>query len=120
MRFTEYLKSLIQKGTGESSKSFFLVTVTIMGLFMLLICSFAIIIDVCVNGHIITDLYGMATLIAAITSLFAAAGWTKVNGDKYDGYYPDDRQMNMNKKKDRDDCYSYTPKANDDDIIDSL
>lgn len=78
----KYLKSLITSNNGESSKSFFLVTVTIMGIYLLFICGFAILIDVICNGYILTDLYGMSTLIAAIASLFGAAGWTKVAGEK--------------------------------------
>lgn len=58
MRVTEYLKELIKNGSGHSSKSFFLVAVTLMGCFLLLIVGFVLVYEVIVNKSIKTDLMG--------------------------------------------------------------
>lgn len=78
----KYLKSLITSNNGESSKSFFLVTVTLLGSYLLFICGFILVIDVICNGYVMTDLYGIAAIIATVASLFGAVGWTKVAGEK--------------------------------------
>lgn len=99
-KFIEYIKLLIKSNNGNSSKSFFLVSVTLVGILLLLICGLVLIIDVCCTGYIITDLYGIATVIASIASLFGAVGWTKVAGEKryydYQKYYPNNNQQNNN------------------------
>lgn len=82
MTLNAYLKTLIQSDNGESAKSFFLISVTIMGLFLLFICGVVLIIDVIKNGHVLSDFYGMATFVAAVASLFGAVGWTKIAGEK--------------------------------------
>lgn len=99
-KFIEYIKLLIKSNNGESSKSFFLVTVTLTGILLLLICGLVLIIDVCCTGYIITDLYGVATVIASIASLFGAVGWTKVAGEKTYGYnkYYSKKQETINNK----------------------
>ena len=73
MRVTEYLKELIKNGSGHSSKSFFLVAVTLMGCFLLLIVGFK---------SIKTDLMGLSAFVGAITALFASAGVTKCLSEK--------------------------------------
>lgn len=102
-RFIEYIKLLIKSNNGDSSKSFFLVSVTLVGILLLLICGIVLLIDVCCTGYIITDLYGMATLIASIASLFGAVGWTKVAGERktsdFEKYYPNEAQKNMKNNK---------------------
>ena len=49
MRVTEYLKELIKNGSGHSSKSFFLVAVTLIGCLLLLIVGFVLVYEVIVN-----------------------------------------------------------------------
>lgn len=84
MTFFGYVKQLIKSNTGESSKGFLLVTVTLASLSLLAICGVSLIIDVIVNGHIVTDLLGMAAFVTSISTLLGAVGLTKVYGDKYD------------------------------------
>lgn len=84
MTFFTYVKQLIKSNTGESSKGFLLVTVTLASLSLLGICGISLIIDVIVNGHIVTDLLGMAAFVTSISTLLGAVGLTKVYGDKYD------------------------------------
>lgn len=78
MRVTEYLKELIKNGSGHSSKSFFLVAVTLMGCFLLLLSVY----EVIVNKSIKTDLMGLSAFVGAITALFASAGVTKCLSEK--------------------------------------
>ena len=82
MRVTEYLKELIKNGSGHSSKSFFLVAVTLMGCFLLLIVGFILVYEVIVNKSIKTDLMGLSAFVGAITALFASAGVTKCLSEK--------------------------------------
>ena len=80
----------------------------------------ALIIDVCCTGYIITDLYGVATVIASIASLFGAVGWTKVAGEKrfydYKKYYPEEKQSLNNKSSNDSICV----KPSEDDIENAL
>nr|DAD66545.1 MAG TPA: hypothetical protein [Myoviridae sp. ctPuP5] len=119
-KFVEYIKLLIKSNNGDSSKSFFLVSVTLTGILLLLICGLVLIIDVCCTGYIITDLYGIATVIASIASLFGAVGWTKVAGEKrfydYKKYYPEEKQKLNNKSSDE----STSVKPSEDDIENAL
>ncbi len=82
MRVTEYLKELIKNGSGHSSKSFFLVAVTLIGCFLLLIVGFILVYEVIVNKSIKTDLMGLSAFVGAITALFASAGVTKCLSEK--------------------------------------
>lgn len=73
MRVTEYLKELIKNGSGHSSKSFFLVAVTLIRCLLLLIVGFVLVYEVIVNKSIKTDLMGLSAFVGAITALFASA-----------------------------------------------
>lgn len=76
------LMSLIKNNTGVSSKNFFLVMVTLVGILLLLIVAFVLIWEVIQNGTIQTDMQGLAMFVGSITSLFTAAGLTKALGEK--------------------------------------
>lgn len=119
--FIDYIKLLIKSNNGDSSKSFFLVSVTLTGILLLLICGVVLLIDVICTGYVITDLYGVATIIASIASLFGAVGWTKVAGEKrlydYKKYYPEEKQKLNNKSSDED---NVSVKPSDDDIENAL
>lgn len=119
--FINYIKLLIKSNNGESSKSFFLVSVTLTGILLLLICGVVLIIDVCCTGYVITDLYGVATIIASIASLFGAVGWTKIAGEKkpydYRDYYQTEKH-NINNKSSDEECCNVKP--SDDDIEKAL
>lgn len=108
MTFFNYVKQLIKSNTGESSKGFLVVTITLASLSLLFICGISLVIDVIVNGHIVTDLLGMAAFITSISTLLGAVGLTKVYGDKFDNESYRDI-MNYSSK------YSSSNKGNNDD-----
>lgn len=76
-----FFNKLINSNTGVSSKSFFLVSVTIVGIILLLVPAIILIVEVCCNHTIQTDLNGLATYIGAVAGVFASAGVTKVIGE---------------------------------------
>lgn len=78
----KFFRDLITNNTGVSSKSFFLVVVTIIGFILLIVPAIVLIIEVCVNKTIQTDLNGLASYIAAVAGVFTSAGITKAWGDK--------------------------------------
>ena len=79
-----YLSKLISNNTGVSSKNFFLVAVTLIGLILLLVPAVLLIIEVCYNHTIQTDLNGLAAYIGAVAGVFASAGITKAWSEKYE------------------------------------
>lgn len=79
-----YLGKLISNNTGVSSKNFFLVTVTVIGLILLLVPAVLLIVEVIYNHTIATDLNGLAAYIGAVAGVFAAAGITKAWSEKYE------------------------------------
>lgn len=94
-----YLKSLIKSDTGDSSKSFFLVMVTIIGFLLLLIVGFVMVYSVVTTGMVATDLYGLAAIIGAVTTLFGAAGLCKVMGERNENrYYDSQGYGSMNRR----------------------
>lgn len=79
-----YFNKLINNNTGVSSKNFFLVVVTIIGLILLLVPAVLLIIEICYNHTIQTNLNGLAAYIASVASIFASAGITKAWAEKYE------------------------------------
>ena len=79
-----YIDKLIKNNTGVSSKNFFLVTATLIGLVLLLVPAILLIIEVCYNHTIQTDLNGLAAYIGAVAGVFASAGITKAWSEKYE------------------------------------
>lgn len=79
-----YLSKLINNNTGVSSKNFFLVTVTIVGIILLLIPAIVLLVEVFNTHTINTDLQGMAAYIGAVAGVFASAGITKAWSEKYE------------------------------------
>lgn len=77
----KYFQKLIKIGTGDSSKSFFLVVVTVMGAYLLFVLSGVLIYDCAQDGAVDTSLGGIAEVIAAITALLGSAGACKVFSD---------------------------------------
>lgn len=80
----KWLIKLIQNNTGVSSKNFFLVAVTLVGLILLIVPAILLIIEVIYNHTIQTDLNGMAAYIASVAGIFASAGITKAWSEKYE------------------------------------
>lgn len=79
-----YFNKLINNNTGVSSKNFFLVAVTIIGLILLLVPAIILLVEVFTNHTIATNLTGLAAYIGAVASLFATAGLTKAWSEKYE------------------------------------
>lgn len=76
------LKSLVKNNSGVSSKSFFLVTITLIGALILLVICFIMLWETLKTSHTTIDLTGVAAVIGAVSSLFVTAGITKVWGEK--------------------------------------
>ena len=79
-----YIDKLIKNNTGVSSKNFFLVAVTIIGLILLLVPAVLLIVEVIYNHTIATDLNGLAAYIGAVAAIFTSAGITKAWSEKYE------------------------------------
>lgn len=84
MLFTKWLSKLIKPNSGLSSKSFFLVSVTVIGCLLLIVPAVILIIEVWFNHTITTDLSGMAEYIGAVAAIFATAGITKAWSEKFE------------------------------------
>lgn len=80
----KYFSLLVKSNSGVSSKSFFLVVITLIGLFLLVIPGVALLIEVICNHTIATDLNGLAAYIGAVAGVFASAGITKAWSEKYE------------------------------------
>lgn len=78
------ISKLITNNTGVSSKNFFLVMVTLIGLILLLIPAIVLLVEILHTHTIHTDLNGMAAYIAAVAGVFASAGITKAWSEKFE------------------------------------
>ena len=83
-KYITYLSNLIKNNTGISSKNFFLVSVTIVGLILLIVPVVVLIVEVFYNHTIRTDLNGLAAYIGAVAAIFTSAGITKAWSEKYE------------------------------------
>lgn len=90
---------LIRSNSGVSSKSFFLVVVTVIGCVLLFVPAFTLVVEVVFTHTIATDLSGMAAYIGAVAGLFASAGITKAWSERYERQKQDDEQCCKSKKK---------------------
>ena len=90
-------RNLIKSNSGVSSKNFFLVCVTLIGIFMLSILAAGFIVDIVYNHTITVSMSDAAYFIGAIGTLFASAGITKAWSDsstnKYLAQHPADYQQ---------------------------
>ena len=80
-------KRLLDKNdTSVSSSTFYLVSVTLVGLLLLIVPMIVLCIEVWFNHTIQTDLNGMAAYIASVAGLFATGGivkgWISYNDSK--------------------------------------
>lgn len=89
MFITKWMGKLVQNNTGFSSKSFFLILVTLIGCILLLVPAVILITEVWFNHTITTDLNGIAAYIGAVATMFATAGLTKVWSEKYEERHKD-------------------------------
>ena len=79
-----YLLKLIQNNTVVSSKNFFLVSVTIVGILLLIVPIIILLVEVFNEHTIHTDLSGMAQYITAVAAIFTSVGITKAWSEKYE------------------------------------
>jgi hypothetical protein len=83
---TNFFRRLVENNSGVSSKSFFLVVVTIIGFILLLVPAITLIVEIIFTHTIATDLTGMAAYITAVGSLFLSAGITKAWSEKFENH----------------------------------
>lgn len=76
-----FFMKLIKSNTGVSSKNFFLVCTTIIGLVLLSVLIGGMIVDIVFNHTITISMGDAAYFIGAVASLFAAAGLTKAGSE---------------------------------------
>ncbi len=79
---------LVKNNTGYSSKNFFLVMTSLIGVVLLAVPAFCLIIEAWYNHTITTDLTSMAAYITAVAAVFTSVGLTKVWSEKYEHKLP--------------------------------
>lgn len=84
MGITKLMKNLVKNNTGFSSKNFFLVAVTLVGILLLIVPVVGLFVDIFFNHTFSTDLNGMAAYIAAVAAIFASGGITKAWSEKFE------------------------------------
>lgn len=78
------LIKLIQNNSGYSSKNFFLIVVTVVGILLLSAPMVSMYYEIVDNHTITSDLTDIATYITAVVAMFATAGITKAWSEKYE------------------------------------
>lgn len=81
-KLTDYLKSLVRDGTGDSSKSFALVLSVGIGALVGLSVCFCLVWDVCTNGYVKTDLDGLGVFLLCVGGFMAGGGLNKAIGER--------------------------------------
>lgn len=79
-----FIYDLIKNNTGISSKSFFLVCVTIAGCVLLTVPVFVVVVRIMHNPEIEIDWGGIATFVGAVAGIFASGGFSKALSEKYE------------------------------------
>lgn len=82
-----FFMKLIKSNTGVSSKNFFLVCTTLIGLILLSVLIGGMIVDIIYNHTITISMGDAAYFIGAVASLFAAAGLTKAGSEWSENKY---------------------------------
>lgn len=80
----KYFHKLVQNNSGISSKNFFLVSTTLIGLMLLAVPIIILLVETFYNHTIATDLNGLAAYIGAVAAVFTSAGVTKAWSEKYE------------------------------------
>lgn len=75
---------LLRNNSGYSSKSFFLIAITCIGLLLLIVPVFVLVIEAWFNHTIQTNLSDMAAYIASVAAIFASGGITKAWSERYE------------------------------------
>ena len=76
-----FFMKLISSNTGVSSKNFFLVCTTIIGMILLGVLIAGMIVDIIFQHTITISMAEAAGFIGAVASLFASAGLTKAGSE---------------------------------------
>ena len=72
------LSTLLDKDNNKvSSSNFYLISVTVVGLLLLIVPMIVLIIEAICNHTVTTDLNGMAAYIVSVSTLFATGGIVK-------------------------------------------
>ena len=82
-----FFMKLISSNTGVSSKNFFLVCTTIIGMILLGVLIAGMIVDIIFQHTITISMAEAAGFIGAVASLFAAAGLTKAGSECSENKY---------------------------------
>lgn len=98
-----FFMKLIKSNTGVSSKNFFLVCTTIVGMVLLAVLIAGMIVDVIFNHTITISMSEAAYFIGAVGSLFAAAGLTKAGSEWSENKYIYNTHRNHSQKTEEDD-----------------
>lgn len=98
-----FFMKLIKSNTGVSSKNFFLVCTTLIGLILLGVLIGGMIVDIIFNHTITISMSEAAYFIGAVGSLFAAAGLTKAGSEWSENKYIYNTHRNHSQKTEEDD-----------------
>lgn len=117
---TSLFRNLIKSNSGVSSKNFFLVSVTIVGIFMLSILAAGLIVDIAFNHTITISMGEAAYFIGSIGTLFASAGITKAWSDsstnKYLAQHPQDYQQPKTVEEEEEETEEIIPQEDEENI----
>jgi len=98
-----FFMKLIKSNTGVSSKNFFLVCTTLIGLILLGVLIGGMIVDIIFNHTITISMSEAAYFIGAVASLFAAAGLTKAGSEWSENKFIYNTHRNHSQKTEEDD-----------------
>lgn len=76
--------NLINNNTGVSSKNFFLIAITLIGAFLLIMLIISIIVDLIHNGKVTMSWADMGMFVGSVSTMFCTAGITKAWSEKYE------------------------------------
>ena len=108
--------NLINNNTGVSSKNFFLIAITLIGAFLLIMLIISIIVDLIHNGTVTMSWADMGMFVGSVSTMFCAAGITKAWSEKYertpgpDGILGNEDDLYIKKSS----GYEYTKENNED------
>ena len=97
-----FFMKLIKSNTGVSSKNFFLVCTTLIGLILLSVLIGGMIVDIVFNHTITISMSEAAYFIGAVGSLFAAAGLTKAGSEWSENKYIYNTHRNHSQRVEED------------------
>lgn len=80
-KILEYIRSLIKADTLDSSKSFGLLCSILTGSMLGMSVIFCLVWDVCTNGYIKTDLYGLGFFVGCVGGLMFLGSAPKTISD---------------------------------------